>query len=368
MLILRRRRRRCASACGGSCLSAARCSPGSSTWASWPASRGPGKPLVHRKGGLRDHHCGCARLRPAHERRGLVTRLGAVEDRRAVDVHLRACDLHRPLCGARNRVLDPRRDLVARTPSFTPRPWRALSTEQALRPSRLSADPAGRPPPARRNGMPDGSARVPTQQRSAEYRRHHGMSRSVPAFHVMAKPTGARCNLAATTASSCRRRRCTRAATSACPTRCSRPTSARPSRRSSVPAGHGRLAGRRADADGARLLPPRGRRSKTYRMPGRQTVEHTLQTNGLLLDDDWCAFFTRERLPRRPERRRPARAARHLPGRPRRAAGLRPGDARPPACLQKHEVEFNILCTVNAANAGHPLEVYRFFRDELGAR
>ena len=27
-----------------------------------------------------------------------------------------------------------------------------------------------------------------------------------------------------------------------------------------------------------------------------------------------------------------------------------------------------MLCTINAANAGHPLEVYRFFRDELGAR
>ena len=36
--------------------------------------------------------------------------------------------------------------------------------------------------------------------------------------------------------------------------------------------------------------------------------------------------------------------------------------------LQKHGAEFNVLCTVNAANAGHPLEVYRFFRDELGAR
>ena len=27
-----------------------------------------------------------------------------------------------------------------------------------------------------------------------------------------------------------------------------------------------------------------------YRQPG-QTVQHTFQTNGLLLDDDWCAFF-----------------------------------------------------------------------------
>ena len=27
-----------------------------------------------------------------------------------------------------------------------------------------------------------------------------------------------------------------------------------------------------------------------HRLPG-QTVQHTLQTNGLLLDDDWCQFF-----------------------------------------------------------------------------
>ena len=35
--------------------------------------------------------------------------------------------------------------------------------------------------------------------------------------------------------------------------------------------------------------------------------------------------------------------------------------------LRKHRVEFNILCAVNSKNANHPLEVYRFFRDELGA-
>ena len=33
--------------------------------------------------------------------------------------------------------------------------------------------------------------------------------------------------------------------------------------------------------------------------------------------------------------------------------------------LVKHGVEFNILTTVHAANVGHPLEVYRFLRDEI---
>lgn len=33
--------------------------------------------------------------------------------------------------------------------------------------------------------------------------------------------------------------------------------------------------------------------------------------------------------------------------------------------MQEERVEFNVLCTVNAVNAKHPLEVYRFFRDEV---
>ena len=36
--------------------------------------------------------------------------------------------------------------------------------------------------------------------------------------------------------------------------------------------------------------------------------------------------------------------------------------------LRKHEVDFNILCTVNAANEKHGRAVYRFFRDELKAK
>ena len=31
-------------------------------------------------------------------------------------------------------------------------------------------------------------------------------------------------------------------------------------------------------------------------------------------------------------------------------------------------MDFNVLCTVNAANEDIPLEVYRYFRDDLGAR
>jgi radical SAM protein with 4Fe4S-binding SPASM domain len=36
--------------------------------------------------------------------------------------------------------------------------------------------------------------------------------------------------------------------------------------------------------------------------------------------------------------------------------------------LKQHQVEFNVLTCVHAANADHPLEVYRFLHDEVGTR
>src|SRR5690606_11961734 len=35
--------------------------------------------------------------------------------------------------------------------------------------------------------------------------------------------------------------------------------------------------------------------------------------------------------------------------------------------LQEHCVEYNVLTTIHAATGDHPLEVYRFLRDEVGA-
>ena len=57
------------------------------------------------------------------------------------------------------------------------------------------------------------------------------------------------------------------------------------------PGGHRRLAGRRADADGPRLLRALDRAaSQRYRRPGQQ-VSYTIQTNGTLLDDEWCGVL-----------------------------------------------------------------------------
>jgi uncharacterized protein len=93
-------------------------------------------------------------------------------------------------------------------------------------------------------------------------------------------------------------------------------------------------------------------------------VENTLQTNGVLLDDEWCKFLHEKRFlvglsldgPREMhDAYRRDKAGRSVFDKVVAAARL----------MQKHQVEFNILCTVNAVNSQHPLEVYRFFRDEL---
>jgi uncharacterized protein len=106
--------------------------------------------------------------------------------------------------------------------------------------------------------------------------------------------------------------------------------------------------------------------AEQYRRPD-QTVQHTIQTNGTLLDEDWCVFLREHRVlvGLSIDGPRPMHDAYRVDkgGHPTfdkvmRAARL----------MQEHHVDFNVLCTVNAANADHPLEVYRFFRDELGAR
>jgi len=102
-----------------------------------------------------------------------------------------------------------------------------------------------------------------------------------------------------------------------------------------------------------------------YRKPG-MNFENTMQTNGTLLDDEWCQFFKENNFligisidgPR--ELHNIYRVDKKGEGSfDRVMRGLR--------LLQKHGVEYNVLTTVNRINADHPLEVYRFLRDEAGA-
>jgi uncharacterized protein len=103
-----------------------------------------------------------------------------------------------------------------------------------------------------------------------------------------------------------------------------------------------------------------------YRRPG-QAVQQTFQTNGLLLDDAWCAFFKKHNFLVGLSVDGP-RELHDVYRRDRRGQGTFDLVMRGWRCLRDHGVEFNILCTVNAANQAHGRSIYRFFRDELGAK
>jgi uncharacterized protein len=101
-----------------------------------------------------------------------------------------------------------------------------------------------------------------------------------------------------------------------------------------------------------------------YRRPG-MTFLHTMQTNGTLLDDEWALFFKEHNFligisvdgPRSlHDVYRVDKGGK--PTFDKVMRGLR--------LLQKHNVDFNVLTTVNRVNGDYPLEVYRFLRDEVG--
>ena len=103
-----------------------------------------------------------------------------------------------------------------------------------------------------------------------------------------------------------------------------------------------------------------------YARPG-QSIVNTIQTNGLLIDEPWCRFLRDHDFlvglsvdgPREiHDVYRRDKGGKSVFDRAFRATRL----------MQNHGVAFNILCTVNAANSRRPLEVYRFFRDKLRAR
>jgi uncharacterized protein len=102
---------------------------------------------------------------------------------------------------------------------------------------------------------------------------------------------------------------------------------------------------------------------KKYCPPGTR-IENDLQTNGLLLDDAWCAFLRDNGFlvglsidgPRRlHDRYRIDRSGQGSFDRVFAASKL----------LRKHGVTFNTLTVVNRENARYPLDVYRFLRDEV---
>ena len=94
-------------------------------------------------------------------------------------------------------------------------------------------------------------------------------------------------------------------------------------------------------------------------------VANAIQTNGTLLDDDWCGFFTEHAFLVGLSVDGP----KHLHDANRPDKGGHPSFEtvmRGLAFLQKHGTDFNTLTVVSHANARRPLEVYRFLK-EIGS-
>lgn len=102
-----------------------------------------------------------------------------------------------------------------------------------------------------------------------------------------------------------------------------------------------------------------------YRQP-HQKILHSLQTNGTLIDDEWAAFLKQHNylVGISIDGPRDMHDAYRVN---KRGEGSFDDVVRGWNVLRKHGVDVNILCTIHAANAAHPVEVYKFFRDELGA-
>ena len=103
-----------------------------------------------------------------------------------------------------------------------------------------------------------------------------------------------------------------------------------------------------------------------YRRPGTHIL-NALQTNGTRLDDAWCTFLREQHF----------LVGLSLDGPRALHDAYRVDKGGQPtfdcvmtglALLKKHQVDFNILTCVHAANVAHPLQVYRFLRDEVGAQ
>jgi uncharacterized protein len=92
-----------------------------------------------------------------------------------------------------------------------------------------------------------------------------------------------------------------------------------------------------------------------------KVIKNALQTNGTLLDDDWCRFFKEHNfligLSIDGPRRLHDKYRVDKQGKPTFDLVM-----HGMALLKKHQVDFNNLVVVNRANQNHPVEVYNFLK------
>lgn len=95
--------------------------------------------------------------------------------------------------------------------------------------------------------------------------------------------------------------------------------------------------------------------------PPKRRITNGIQTNGTLLDDDWCRFFAAERFAVGLSLDGPQ----ELHDAYRVTKGQQPTHTqvmRGYELLRQHEVQCDVLCVVHAGNVGFPRQVYRFFK------
>jgi uncharacterized protein len=99
---------------------------------------------------------------------------------------------------------------------------------------------------------------------------------------------------------------------------------------------------------------------RKYQPPG-QSIMNGMQTNGTLLNEDWCHFFADEEFYVGLSLDGPAemhnRYRKDKRGKPTFETALRGYNL-----LQHNKVHTDILCVVNAHNVKYPIELYRFFK------
>jgi uncharacterized protein len=103
-----------------------------------------------------------------------------------------------------------------------------------------------------------------------------------------------------------------------------------------------------------------------YQKPG-QRIDNDLQTNGILLDDEWAAFLKQHQFLVGLSIDGPA----EFHDRHRYSKGGKPTHERVMAAvalLHKYQVPFSALCVVNRDNSKRPIDVYRFLRDQVRPR
>ncbi|MDH4139271.1 MAG: anaerobic sulfatase maturase [Coriobacteriia bacterium] len=190
------------------------------------------------------------------------------------------------------------------------------------------------------------------------------MSDSTPqAFHVMAKPTGARCNLRCDYCFFLEKEDLYPGSGFRMSDEVMEAYVSQTVRSQRVPQVSMAWQGGEPTLMGLDFF-RRARAAEDTCVPPGMAVERTIQTNGVLLDDEWADFLAQNGYlvglsidgPRDlHDAFRHDKAGNSVFDRVLSAARR----------LQEHGVDLNVLCTINAANSSHPLEVYRFFRDEL---